>query len=349
MGIVEDMNATANTITSTPPSVTKAPDTTTTAPSNTTTTDTKEAPKTSDNEPLAMPSSWAKEDAEIWNELSDKVKGKLLANYKSMQGDYTKKTTETADIRKALDAERAKFDAEKEERDNLKNLASYISSDPNLNKAFIDMLNSHHEAKTKGTEWTFGNAKPGPDLADFDKFLSLDDEAMNEDFTLNTAKHVKAMGNLLKQAMKSPDHLRDYIDAKIGEVMGHLTPILTERTETETLKKLVGGLPDDMKGDPEAIAVVNEIFANRSKNEEWKDKSLEEQFGLSIEAAKGKIAAEKARKEGEAAAKLEAEQKRREGVGHSAGTRQSTHGSVSKDLEEAYRKESVTDWGSRIK
>ena len=346
MGIVEDMNATANTITSAPDTTTTATTTVTKAPEATTLEDTKvvakEVTKGNNDEPLAMPSSWKKDRAERWSKLDRETQMDILEESKSQQADYTRKTQELAEQRKA-------FDAEKGELDNLKSLASYISSDPNLSKAFADMLNSHHEAKTKGTEWNFGNAKPGPSLDDFDKFLSLDDEAMNEDFTLNTAKHVKTMGNLLKQAMKSPDHLRDYIDAKIGEVMGHLNPILTERTESATLKQLVGSLPDDIKGDPEAIAAVNEIFANRSKNEEWKDKSLEEQFGLSIEAAKGKIAAEKARKEGEAAAKLETEKKRREGVGHSAGTRQSTHGSVSKDLEEAFRKESVTDWGSRIK
>lgn len=296
----------------------------------------KETPPETTSHKYEPPASWTKEEKAAFYDYDESIQERMSRDYKNMQGDYTKKTQEIAQF--------------KAEFEQMKKVGDYISSDPVLAEAFKNMVQSHYEAKSTGKPWEFGSAKKQavpPEveglLKDFDGWLGKSDEDLDNDFVNNTAKNLKQLGSLLKHALTLPNSVEEKINAaiqaKFAQYDSVFEPFRIEREEAAKTKAMINSLPEERKSDPEFIGKVHEAWMAK-RDGDWKDKPLEEQFSLAAVEAEGWFKAEKARKEGEEAAKLEADKQRLEGVGRGSST-PGADNSLSKALMNRYEKDGI--------
>ena len=281
------------------------------------------------------PASWTKEEKASFYDYDETIQERMSRDYKNMQGDYTKKTQEIAQF--------------KAEFEQMKKVGEYLSSDPALAEMFKNMVQSHYEAKSTGKPWEFGSKKQAANpeteklLADFDGWLGKSDEDLETDFVNNTAKNLKQLSALLKHALSAPNGIEERINAaiqaKFAQYDAVFEPFRIEREEAARTKAMINSLPDERRDDPEFIGKVHEAFMAK-RDGEWKDKPLEEQFSLAAVEAEGWFKAEKARKEGEESAKLEADKQRLEGVGRGSST-PGADNSLSKALMTRYEKDGI--------
>lgn len=301
------------------------------------------------------PASWTKEQKAAFYEYDESVQERLSGDYKNMQGDYTKKTQEIAPFRTVFEEinKTGRYKDANEFADTVKKmhiLNDVILSDPKLAEHFENMMRSYAEARSTGKPWEFSPAKKQaipPEvegmLKDFDGWLGKSDEDLESDFVNNTAKSVKQLGALLKHALSLPTSIEEKIQAamqaKFAQYDAVFEPIRMEREEAVKTKAMINSLPDERKNDPDFVGKVHEAWAAK-RDGEWKDKPLEEQFSLAAMEAEGYFKAEKARKEGEESAKLEADKQRLEGVGRGSST-PGVDNSLSKALLDRYKKDGI--------
>jgi hypothetical protein len=300
------------------------------------------------------PASWTKEEKAAFYDYDESIQERMSRDYKNMQGDYTKKTQEISPFRNVFDEvnKNGRYKDGKEFSEAVKQMFlinDHIVSHPELAEAFKNMIQSHVESKSTGKPWEFGSKKQAANpemeklLTDFDGWLGKSDEDLETDFVNNTAKNLKQLSALLKHALSAPNGIEERINAaiqaKFAQYDSVFEPFRIEREEAAKTKAMINSLPEERKSDPEFIGKVHEAWMAK-RDGDWKDKPLEEQFSLAAVEAEGYFKAEKARKEGEEAAKLEADKQRLEGVGRGSST-PGADNSLSKALMNRYEKDGI--------
>jgi len=282
------------------------------------------------------PASWTKEEKAAFYDYDDSMQERMSRDYKNMQGDYTKKTQEIAQF--------------KAEFEQMKKVGDYISTHPELAEAFQNMVKTHFESKSAGKPWEFSTQKKQaitPEieglLTKVDGWLGKSDEDLDSEFAANPAQSLKQLGTLLKHTLSLPTTIKDEIQAamqaKFSQYDSVFEPFRIEREEDAKVKAMIKSLPAERKNDPEFIGKVHEAWAAK-RDGEWQDKPLEEQFSLAATEAEGYFKAEKARKEGEESAKLEADKQRLEGVGRGSSS-PGNDNSLSEALLNRYEKDGI--------